>query len=88
MLTPLLTPLLRPPRADTAVDAAAVGTAVAQPASSSPAIEDVVAYRMYLGSEQWQGRWAGEGGTSWEKLDTESLQERAAQLRAASTGGS
>merc|ERR1719162_429445 len=69
--------------ADTAVDAAVV-----QPASSS-AIEDVVDYRMYLGSEQWQVRWAGAGGTSWEKLsvlDTESLQNRAAQLRAASTG--
>merc|ERR1719149_503917 len=71
--------------ADAAADAAAV-----QPASSS-AIEDVLDYRMYLGSEQWQVRWAGEGGTSWEKLcvlDTEFLQDRAAQLRAASTGGS
>ena len=48
-------------------------------------------YRVYLGSEQWQVRWAGEGGTSWEKLsvlDTESLQDRAAALRAASTAGS
>ena len=79
--------------ADAAVDTAAgaaAGAAAVQPASSS-AIEDVLDYRMYLGSEQWQVRWAGEGGTSWEKLcvlDTESLQDRAAQLRAASTGGS
>ena len=78
---------------DTAAGAtadAAAGAAAVQPASSS-AIEDVLDYRVYLGSEQWQVRWAGEGGTSWEKLcvlDTESLQDRAAQLRAASTGGS
>merc|ERR1740130_691028 len=71
-----------------AADTAAVVQPVARPASS-PAIEDVVDYRMYLGSEQWQVRWAGEGGTSWEKLsvlDTETLQDRAAALRAASTG--
>ena len=48
-------------------------------------------YRVYLGSEQWQVRWADGEGTSWERLDvldTESLRDRAAQLRAASTGGS
>ena len=64
--------------------------AVVQPASAS-GIEEVMGYRVYLGSEQWQVRWADDGGTSWERLgvlDTESLRDRAAQLRAASTGGS
>ena len=73
-----------------AVDAA-VDAAVVEPAGS-PGIADVVDYRVYLGSEQWQVRWTGEGGnapgTSWETwrvLDTESLQNRAAQLRAEKT---
>ena len=72
-----------------AADAAA-NAAVVQPASAS-GIEEVMGYRVYLGSEQWQVRWADDGGTSWERLDvldTESLRDRAAQLRAASTGGS
>jgi len=72
-----------------AADAAA-DAAVVQPASAS-GIEEVMGYRVYLGSEQWQVRWADDGGTSWERLDvldTESLRDRAAQLRAASTGGS
>ena len=72
-----------------AADAAA-DAAIVQPASAS-GIEEVMGYRVYLGSEQWQGRWADDGGTSWERLDvldTESLRDRAAQLRAASTGGS
>ena len=85
--------------ADAAADAAAAGAAAAdaaanaavvQPASAS-GIEEVMGYRVYLGSEQWQVRWADDGGTSWERLDvldTESLRDRAAQLRAASTGGS
>ena len=75
--------------ADADADAAA-DAAVVQPASPS-AIENVLGYRVNLGSEQWQVRWAGEGGTSWERLsvlDTESLRDRAAQLRASSTGGS
>ena len=44
--------------------------------------------------DEWQFpevRWADGEGTSWERLDvldTESLRDRAAQLRAASTGGS
>jgi len=70
--------------------AAADAAAVVQPASAS-GIEEVMGYRVYLGSEQWQVRWADDGGTSWERLDvldTESLRDRAAQLRAASTGGS
>ena len=72
-----------------AADAAA-DAAIVQPASAS-GIEEVMGYRVYLGSEQWQVRWADDGGTSWERLDvldTESLRDRAAQLRAASTGGS
>ena len=72
-----------------AADAAA-DAAVVQPASAS-GIEEVMGYRVYLGSEQWQVRWADDGGTSWERLDvldTEALRDRAAQLRAASTGGS
>ena len=76
--------------AGTAADAAAADAAVVQPASAS-GIEEVMGYRVYLGSEQWQVRWADDGGTSWERLDvldTESLRDRAAQLRAASTGGS
>ena len=76
--------------ADAAADAAAADAAVVQPASAS-GIEEVMGYRVYLGSEQWQVRWADDGGTSWERLDvldTESLRDRAAQLRAASTGGS
>ena len=76
--------------ADAAAADAAADAAVVQPASAS-GIEEVMGYRVYLGSEQWQVRWADDGGTSWERLDvldTESLRDRAAQLRAASTGGS
>ena len=76
--------------AGTAAADAAADAAVVQPASAS-GIEEVMGYRVYLGSEQWQVRWADDGGTSWERLDvldTESLRDRAAQLRAASTGGS
>ena len=76
--------------AGTATADAAADAAVVRPASAS-GIEEVMGYRVYLGSEQWQVRWADGEGTSWERLDvldTESLRDRAAQLRAASTGGS
>jgi hypothetical protein len=50
-------------------------------------IAELIAYRRFMGAEQWQVRWegAGEEGDTWERwavLDTEELRRRADALRA------
>ena len=65
---------------------------------SAVGISELLAYRVFLGNEQWRVRWADGGGDddggeaeeSWERyrvLDTEPLRRQAEMLRARAAGG-